>query len=138
MEENQTAASAEASAPEPMSFDNALSILNEAPETPVEENTAPAEAAEAAETPGEADKAEAAKADAEPDATSEPDEIIHGNAKTRLRDGTVVAVADLKKAHEKAKEYEAKQQEFDTRKAEVEPKLQAIQQQEQFFTTTIH
>jgi hypothetical protein len=141
-EETNVAASAEVSANEPMSFDSALSILNQADEAPVEEQTAAPEQAEAEETGDEADKAEAPEqqeTDAAPDADTDADEpYAHGNARTRLRDGTVTTVGELKKAAEQAKEYQRQLQERETRDREFEQRQAQIAAQEQFFTNTVN
>lgn len=86
------------------------------------EETAPKEAAEPAPK-------------AEPKADDELDEIIHGNARTRLRDGTVIPVSELKKGYDELRELRAKVPEL-TAAAERAQQYQAreahIAQQEQF------
>src|SRR5688572_7733995 len=127
MENEAPAPSAEGTAaPQPLTLDSALGLLNAqddkkpeqparaAQEQPLAPEPAAAEPPEADAAPAEAVEAEAPEPDAEPDA----EVILHGNQKTRLRDGSVVAVADLKKAYDEAKEYRAKQSEFDSQRKE--------------------
>lgn len=140
-EENQTAPSAEASVSEPMSFDSALSILNQADEAPVEENTAASEAPAGGETDVEAEQAEAPATEQETEAAPEAeteDDFVHGNHRTRLRDGTVTTVGELKKLADEAKELKAKLPTLEAREREFEQKAQAIAAQEQLFTQTIN
>ncbi len=140
-EETQSVASAEVSASEPMSFDSALSILNQADEPAPEANTAASEASADEGTDVEAEQAEVSadeqETEADTTADTEPELVLHGNAKTRLRDGREVTIADLKKRFEKAEEYEARLPQFETRERELEQKAQAIAAQEQLFTQTI-
>jgi hypothetical protein len=135
MNTEQTVASAEAGDTENSSFDHALGLLNDQ-----EETTPPAEPEPSEDEPEveEAETAEADEAEATPEPDDEPDEeILHGNHKTRLRDGTVVAIADLKKAYDEAKEYRAKQSDYEAKAKEFETQKAAITQQEQFFTQTL-
>jgi hypothetical protein len=135
MDTEQTAASAESGDTENSSFDHALGLLNDQ-----EETTPPAEPTPSEDEPEveEADTAEADEAEATPEPDDEPEEeVLHGNAKTRLRDGTVVAIADLKKAYDEAKEYRAKQSDYEAKAKEFEAKQATITQQEQFFTQTV-
>jgi hypothetical protein len=127
--EENTAPSAEASAPEPVTMESALASLNAqdepaAPEptevAPPEDQADPAEDVSSDDTP-----------DALPDAEAEEPEVLHGNARTRLRDGSVVTVGELKKAYDEAKEYRVKQAEIDARARETEAKLAHIAQTEQ-------
>jgi hypothetical protein len=129
----QNAAPAGDTAPEPVTFESALDTLNaqDAPEITADQ-TPSADEPEVEE----ADTAEAPEAEA-PSEPDEADEVLHGNAKTRLRDGTVVAIADLKKAFDEAKEYRAKQSEHEAAAKEFETKRAQIAAQEQFFTQTI-
>ena len=137
-DENQSVPSAEVSASEPMSFDSALSILNEA-DTPVEETSAATEAPEGEEAVVEADQAEPSpdEAEAAPEADTEAPEFLHGNARTRLRDGSEVTIGELKKAYDEAKEYRVKQAEFDAKRQEFEAKQTQIAAKEQQFTQAI-
>jgi hypothetical protein len=137
--EDHNVPSAEVSANEPMSFDSALSILNEADEAPVEETSAATEAPAGEEAVDEADQAEPSQDEAEAASDAEPEAelVLHGNAKTRLRNGQEVTIGDLKKRWEEAEEYKARLPEFETRQREIEQKAQAIAAQEQLFTRTI-
>jgi hypothetical protein len=125
-----------------MSFDSALSILNQADEAPVEEQTAAPEQAEAEGTGDEAgNEPDVPNTGAEdtPDAHTDADEpYAHGNARTRLRDGTVTTVGELKKAAEQAKEYQRQLQERETRDREFEQRQAQIAAQEQYFTNTVN
>lgn len=130
MEEEQTAApSAEASAPEPVTFDSALEALN-AQDTPAPEPEAAADP-----EPEQADQAEdvapSATDEAAPEAEDEEPEVLHGNARTRLRDGSVVTVGELKKAYDEAKEYRVNQAKFAAERQEFEAKQAQIAQAEQ-------
>lgn len=130
--EDQNTVSAEASVSEPLSFDGALDILNQADEAPVEDKAAATEAPAGEEAVDEADQAEPSQdeADAASDAEPEAELVLHGNAKTRLRDGREVTLGELKKRFEKAEELEARLPEFETRQREIEQKAQAIAAQE--------
>jgi hypothetical protein len=124
--EEQNAVSAEATN-EPVTFESALDRLN-APDEP-----AAPETAEAAPEGDEADRAEApeTETEADPDADPEAPEYLHGNARTRLRDGSEVTIGELKKAYDEAKEYRVKQAEFDAKRQEFEAKQTQIAQAEQ-------
>jgi hypothetical protein len=130
--EEQTVTSAEATN-EPVSFESALDRLN----TP-DEPAAP-ETAEAAPEGDEADQAEApvTEPDADPDADTEAPEYLHGNARTRLRDGSEVTIGELKKAYDEAKEYRVRQPEIDARLREADQKLAQVAQHEQQAQTLI-
>jgi hypothetical protein len=135
--EEQNVPSAEASAPEPVTFDSALAQLNAADESPAEQTAAP-ETAEAEETGVQADQADTSDQEAAtPDADTEADDYAHGNARTRLRDGTVTTVGELKKAAEQAKELQRQIQEREARDSEFEQRQAQIAAKEQVFTTTI-
>lgn len=142
MEDENNVASAEVNASEPLSFDSALSILNQADEAPVEETPAATETPEGGETVEEADQAEPSsdeqETEAAPEASTEDPEFLHGNARTRLRDGSEVTIGELKKAYDEAKEYRVKQAEFDAKRQEFEAKQAQIAAQEQHFTQTIN
>jgi hypothetical protein len=137
MEEENNVPSAEVSANEPLSFNGALDILNAA-DAPVE-TPAASETAEAVEPDVEADQAEPSQDEAEAASDAEPEAelVLHGNAKTRLRNGQEVTIGDLKKRWEEAEEYKARLPEFETRQREIEQKAQAIAAQEQLFTNSI-
>jgi hypothetical protein len=131
------AASAEVAAPQTHSLESALGVLNDAEpkaEAPVSEPAA-AEEPEAQE----ASNPEAPETEAEetPDTDPEDLEDVHGNKWTRLRDGTRVRVGDLKKSFDEAREFRAKQAEFDAKRQEFEAKQAQIASQEQHFTQAI-
>jgi hypothetical protein len=133
LEPELNAAPAGESEPENTSFDHALGLLNDQEDTTPAEPTPSADEPEVEEAePAEAEPAEAPEPDDEPE-----EEILHGNHKTRLRDGTVVAIADLKKAYDEAKDYRAKQADYEAKANEVAAKQAQIAQQEQFFTQTV-
>jgi hypothetical protein len=122
-----------------LSLDDAVATLN----GPEEQDQQPKVEAE-----GEADQPEAQAEEtgeepdspaeeAEPESEGEPEEeIVHGNAKTRLRDGSVVAVADLKKAFAELQEFRrqgitdfpAQKQEIEQAKAQVQSQRQIIEE----------
>jgi hypothetical protein len=85
-----------------------------------EEETAPDEGAEPA-------------LEAEPESEPEADKLVHGNAKTRLSDGTVVAVADLKKSLGKLREYEAKLPDLSAYEQRVRAQAAELAQQQQLL-----
>ncbi len=149
MENDSNATPAGDSAPEAMSLHAAAGLLGdweETPETPVEQTdenpsepaeptseAEPEEAAEEGEIPTEAEPAE----EAEPEPNDADDEYVHGNKKTRLRDGTVTTVAELKKAADEAKEYRAREAQFVTRERELAEQAQRYAQQEQLLKQTL-
>jgi len=96
---------------------------------------APEETAAAVEEPEVADTTaeEASAPDAAPEAPEEPSEETPAERLERLRDGTEVSVAELKKAYGRQKEFEREQAEFQARKAEYDANISRIRQQEQFF-----
>jgi hypothetical protein len=127
---------APAAAPQDTSI-HAIARLMEAPrekpeaaaaaeEAPVE--SAPDESAEP--TPEEGNEQPAPEA--EPEATPEPEEtFVHGNAKTRLRDGTTVAVSDLKKAFDELKDYRARVPDLSAYEQQMRAAAAQIAQQQQ-------
>ncbi|EIM25745.1 hypothetical protein [Microvirga lotononidis] len=132
-EETQSVPSAEVGASEPMSFDAALSILNAADEAPVEGTTAASEASADEGQDVEAGQADASTQEEEATSEAEPEAelVLHGNAKTRLRNGQEVTISELKKRWDEAEEYKAKLPEIEAREREFEQKQQAIAAQEQ-------
>lgn len=92
-----------------------------------EEREEPQEEAPVAEDEAPAPEAEEESA---PEADPE-DDFIHGNARTRLRDGTVVPVSELKKAYDEAREYRVKQAEFDAQRRDYEAKQAQLAAKEQ-------
>lgn len=96
---------------------------------PTDPETAAAEAPESEETAEQAAPAE----EAEPESEPEAEQIVHGNAKTRLRDGTVVAVADLKKAFDELKDLRAKEPELTATQQQLQARAAQLAQQQQLF-----
>lgn len=98
-------------------------------------------ASEEAEADPEQDEAAAPDAEEAEEGDTEADEsddsYAHGNVMTRLRDGTRISVGELKKAFDKAREFERQEADFTARKQEVEAKTAQISQQEQIFASTI-
>jgi hypothetical protein len=126
--EELPAASAEPVAPTSLTEDQFVAKLNEmdarAPEPAAAEEVTEAAPAEVeAEAPAE-----------ELPKTEEEDLVdVHGNAWTRLRDGTRVRVGDLKRSLEQVREYEAKQSEFDAKRREFEENsAKAVQEYRSF------
>ncbi len=74
--------------------------------------------------------------DAQAEETSDQD-FVHGNARTRLRDGTEVSVGELKKLADEAKEYRRRETEFANVARQVEQRAAQTAQQEQVFAATI-
>lgn len=104
-------------------------------EPPSEDDKAAA-ADEQSEETADDDAAEIPADDAEPELEAEPDERIHGNTRTRLRDGTVVTIAELKKGYDEAREYRAKAPEYDAAQKQIEQYRQheaQIAQAEQLY-----
>jgi hypothetical protein len=131
-----------------LSVDDAVAALNQEDEKRDETPSKAAPAANEAEVQAEGgpaespapeaessdDEAPATEEEAEPDAEEEaPDEIVHGNAKTRLRDGTVVAVADLKKAFDELQEVKRQSPDIKAAQAEVEKVKAEVQQQKKYL-----
>jgi hypothetical protein len=117
--------------------DSSRASANAADDTPAEaEGEAEAEPAESTETDTESEDG----ADPEADSDSE-DGWVHGNARTRLRDGTAVTVGELKKLADEAKEFKRNQAEYAAQQQreqrEVQAKVAQIAQQEHFFATTL-
>jgi hypothetical protein len=74
--------------------------------------------------------------DTSEEAAPEPTEATEetpAERKLRLRDGTEVTEADLKKAYGRQKEFEREQAEFAAERAKVQAEITRIRQQEQFF-----
>ncbi len=92
------------------------------------------EAAEPEETVPDED-AEPAE-DAEPDAeTTEEDQLAHGNMRTRLRDGTVTTVGELKKLADEAREYRAKAPQIAAQERQLSERMAQLAEREQFVQT---
>lgn len=66
-----------------------------------------------------------------PDADEE-DQLAHGNMRTRLRDGTVTTVGELKKLADEAREYRAKAPQIAAQEKQLSERAAQIAQQEQF------
>jgi hypothetical protein len=97
------------------------------PETP---EITPAEAEAGTEDPAE----EAAPAEeAEPKPNEPEDEYVNGNKRTRLRDGTVTTVGELKKLAETGKEYLAVKPQLDAYARQLHQERQRLASQEQLF-----
>jgi hypothetical protein len=113
--------------------DSSRANANAADDTPAEAEEE-AEPAESTETDSEDG------ADPEADSDSE-DSWVHGNARTRLRDGTAVTVGELKKLADEAKEFKRNQAEYTAQQQRAQQEVQAkaaqIAQQEHFFATTL-
>jgi hypothetical protein len=110
----------------------------EASEPSSDEPAAEAEAAteETAETGQEPEDATPAE-EAEPEVTPEDDEFVHGNAKTRLRNGDPIAVADLKKSHGELQEFKARAAQIEAQERQVREHAQRLAQQEQLFNQVL-
>jgi hypothetical protein len=138
--ETPTAPSAEESAPTSMSLNDALGVLNaqdEPQEQPEPETAAEPEAPAGEPEVEEAETAEGDEPEAKPDADPEAPEYLHGNARTRLRDGTEVTIGELKKAYDEAREFRVKQADIDAKQRDFEAKQAQIAQQEQHFAQTV-
>lgn len=128
MEEENAAPSADAG----LSLDAAVERFgNDAPQ---ERQEAPQEQGKPAEESGRAEpEAPQEQAQSEPEAI----EVLHGNARTRLRDGTEISIADLKKAYGEQKDFTRRQSEFETQRRSFEENQTKAQQQEAFFQNSI-
>jgi hypothetical protein len=120
-------------APKSLTADEAGGLLaqweekrNPSPETPEPAAAEPEAIEESAE------KAEPAP-EAEPESESEPEQFVNGNAKTRMRDGTAVAVGDLKKDREALQEYRAKMPQLTAYEQQLQQRAAQIAQQQQLF-----
>jgi chemotaxis protein histidine kinase CheA len=109
---------------------------NLTPSEDAAEDAAPIEEAEDAAPDESAEDAEPAD-DAEPEAEPEEDQYVHGNARTRLSDGTVTTVGELKKLAAEAKEYRAKMPNIAAAEQQLQARQAQIAQQEQFVQTVL-
>jgi hypothetical protein len=87
---------------------------------------------------------ETASEDASPAEEAEPkpeepedEPYAHGNTKTRLRDGTVTTVAELKKLADEAREYRARIPQLSAAQQQLQAKAAQLAQQEQLFQTAL-
>lgn len=129
-EDNNSGAAAPAD-DTPLSQADAVELLNEGDEQ--ESHSEGAKPEGEAATPEPAQEAETPAPDAEPETEAEVDEVVHGNAKTRLRDGRVVTIGELKKLADRAQELERAtpdQQKLTERQAQ-------LAQQEQFLNQVL-
>jgi hypothetical protein len=67
----------------------------------------------------------------EPEPKSEDEELVHGNMKTRLRDGTVVTVGQLKKDAEEARELREYVPQLQARAQQIQAQESQLAQQQQ-------
>jgi hypothetical protein len=107
---------------------------DEAPDA--SDDAEPAPEGEAGEEPAEAD------AEAEPGEKPEPeaeesDAFVHGNARTRLRDGTVVPVSELKKGYDELKGFRARTAQIQAAEQQIRAQAQRLVQQEQLFNQVL-
>lgn len=105
--------------------DNAARDQGEAQEQQGTDDTGEAEADLEAAGPDEDQPTEAE--------APEEEQYVHGNAKTRLRDGTVTTVADLKRLADEAKEYRAKLPDLAQAQTQVQEHAERVKSQEQLF-----
>ncbi len=92
------------------------------------------EAVEAALSPEAEPEAEA---DGDTSAEDDTEVYVDGKARTRLRDGTEVSIAELKKSFDDARDFRRQRAEFDARRQELDAKVAQSAQQEQSFASTI-
>lgn len=71
------------------------------------------------------------------DAANDDEVYVHGNARTRLRDGSEVTIGELKKSYDEARDFRRQQAEFAAERQELQTKLTQNAQQEQLFNQTI-
>lgn len=110
-------------------------VHDNAAERAVESAEADPEQEEAAAPDATDEESEAAEGDTE--AEEGDDSYVHGNARTRLRDGTEVTIGELKKAFDKAREFERQEADFNAKRQEVDARAAQTSQQEQLFASTI-
>lgn len=96
---------------------------------PTDPEPAAADNPESEETAEQAAPAE----EAEPTPDDGDDDFVHGNSRTRLRDGTVTTVAELKKLADEAREYRAKMPELSAAQQQIQARSAQLAQQQQFF-----
>ncbi len=103
-----------------------------------------AEQAEAESAPDEAEPEEyesseedGAETEGDASAQDSDDDYAHGNVRTRLRDGTVTTVGELKKLADEAREFKRRESEFTARQQEFQARSAQIAQHEQLFAQTI-
>jgi hypothetical protein len=100
--------------------------------------TAEAEAQSEGTTDDKPAEGAEAPATAEPEAgAEEPELYVHGNAKTRLRDGTIVPIAELKKLPDRLKELERELTQAKAPQPEAEGKHAELVKQEQFLSQVL-
>lgn len=118
-------------------FNNFMSVLDLEDEesAPPADTESPAKAAQTDDGPAPAAATEEQPSDdgepaqeAESEVEDEPAKEAHGNMKTRLRDGTEVTVADLKKQIDEAKEIKAKFSDWSTAQAQIQQESVRIKQ----------
>lgn len=73
----------------------------------------------------------------EPEQPEPSQEVLHGNARTRLRDGTEVTLAELKKAYGERQDFHRQRNEFDTQKRAFDDREAKIKQQESFLQQAV-
>jgi hypothetical protein len=114
----------------------------DSPELPLSNPNTPSEpeAVAAAEEPVEAaqpdsEQEEAVPADdqkAEPEPEEPEDKFVHGNARTRLSDGTVTTVGELKKKADLAREYETVKPRLEQYARQLQEQAAQLAQKEQY------
>lgn len=111
------------------------SLLPQEEETPaVEAEPSPEEA----QAPEPAQEEESPAPEAEPEKAAETeDEWVHGNAKTRLRDGREVRVSELKRLADIEPDLKRQEQELQARKSQLEAATAQIAQQYQIVQNTL-
>lgn len=75
--------------------------------------------------------------EAEPETSDEEPPVAHGNMKTRLRDGTELTVAELKKSFDEAQELRAQAAQWTAQQQQFQQQAQRVAQQAQFFDQAI-
>lgn len=106
--------------------DSARVRANDAEEA-VERTEAELSGSDDAESDDEATEAE----------TTGDESFVHGNARTRLRDGTEVTVGELKKLADEAKEFKRQSSQFAAEKQQIQAAAAQNAQQQQLFSSTI-
>jgi hypothetical protein len=90
-----------------------------------------------AELSGTAESEASAEEEATEAEETSVDDWVHGNARTRLRDGSEITVGELKKLADEAKEFKRRDSEFAAIQRDVQAKAAQVAQQEQLFAATI-
>jgi hypothetical protein len=134
----ENTAAPEGAATEPFTTSAAAALLDRDDENTSPNPTTP-EATTQETSPAEPEEAsgEEASPPDEGESNADPETYVHGNAKTRLRDGREVTVAELKRLAGEAEEFRRRSAEFDAQSRDLQTKQAQLAQQSPFFDQTL-